>query len=421
MPTEPQNPQPEDPWRTYANQVLRGEYLHENPYLTRAVIDPARRESEETYARERGRLNQAAGAAGRFGGDWWSTLQRGAYEQHQEGLDDLASQALFANYSQERGLQNAALGTMAGYTSAQELGQLDAETRRMLGELSSQTQLDLGQLSSQTQLELGHLDADVRRELAAQQIQAQANAAAAQRASAANAAQNQLRIAELQAQLQRDLQAEQLGFSREELETMDALQRYVNEGQWGLQGAIAFGDQELANAQLLADLSVQQGQQQLGALNLLGQLGLGYNDQMLQAYSLVPGLEQAGYTGLGIAGQLAGQVGAADAAAANSQHADDLAAWQYQWEGQQQALEDLLGIVGLIGGLGGTSDTHGLSAPGAVPAAPDPWAAGISGALGGLLSGVGLFGGLGGGNPPADPYAPPADGVGPPLPPGWGQ
>jgi hypothetical protein len=346
MPPPPTTTNPS--WQQYAGRVLGDEFLDaENPHFQGAVVEPLRRESQRNLALERQRLNQAAGGAGRFGGDVWSSQFGRAGELSDRNFNEVVSSRALEQYALERQLQNQMAQTGAGYEQGIRTAQIGADAARQTASTS------------------------------------------------ANAG---IRQAEINAELQRELLAEQLGFSREELaETFGFARQGLAadiariQGEQGLDWAALEQQGGLSALQLMAGLAGEGGQQQLAALGL------------------VPGLEASGYTGLTTAGSMFSDLGRQEAAAAGTANQNAMNQWNYERNNEQQALLDWLGIALPISGAGGSSTgTGSQSGPQTDPLAAgisqglsgylqarDLFGGGASSAAGGASSAAGGVGAAG--------------------------
>ena len=321
MPTTPS-------WQDYVGDVLGEDYLSaQNPNFQKGVVAPLRRESERTLAMERQRLNQAAGGAGRFGGDIWQNLTGRAFELSDRNLNEQIAASKLEQYALERQLMQAAAQTAAGYEQGIRTAEIGAD---------------------------------------------------ASRANASTAASASLRAAQMNADLQRDLLAEQLGFSREEL---DANLDFARQG-------LAVDAARIAGEQGLDWAALEQGGG-LEALRIMAGLAGEGGQQQLAALGLVPGLEAAGYTGLGAAGGLFSDLAGREAGAAGAANQNAMNRWNHERNNEQQALLDWLGLALPISGVGGTTSGTGYQAG----PQQDPLFAGLSQGLSGYLQAQDLFGG----------------------------
>ena len=333
-------PVPDPSWQEYVGDVLAEDYLRpaQNENFRRGVLQPLRRESERSLALERQRLNQAAGGSGRFGGDIWQSLQGRAFELSDRNLNEEIASAKLQQYAFERQLMQAAAQTAAGYQQGIDTANIGAEASKHNARLQ----------------------------------------AAASRSAAAASSGAALQAAQINAELQRDLLAQQLGFSREEL---DANLDFARMG-------LAVDASRIAGQQGLDWAALEQGGG-LEALRIMAGLAGEGGQQQLAALGLVPGLEAAGYTGLGAAGGLFSDLAGREAAAAGTANQNAINLWQHQRNNEQQALLDWLGLALPISGVGGTTSGTGYQAG----PQQDPLFAGLSQGLSGFLQAQDLFGG----------------------------
>lgn len=341
----PQAPLPTD-FRGHAQYILGGNFLSPGNPFTGGVLDAQRRQAERSFGDQRGILGNRYSGLGQFGGSRGDAAQSQLLFDWSQGLADAQNKTVSGLYESERDRMMQAL---------QGLGAFDTAAA----------------------------DRDSRELIAQRQVAAALQQANAARASAANDAQTRLQIARLQAENALALQGNQLGFDRMQL---------------GLQGIGMMGDQQLQEMQLLAALTGQRSANDQGMLGLAGSMAGLYGDQFLGAAGMVPGLEQAGYFGLGTALGARQGLDQMRSAASGRRYQSEMDQWRYGRYNPQESMSWYAQLIASLGGMGGSIDTEGL-APAIGTTAPNvnPFGAAVQGGLGGWMSGSGLAGFLGGG------------------------
>lgn len=90
-----------------------GSFLGGNPFF-QGAFNPAAQAATAQFQTAIGDIGSAASKAGRYGSGAMGTLQERASGQLAKSLSDTAGQLAYQNYAQERGLQEAAQGRLAG-------------------------------------------------------------------------------------------------------------------------------------------------------------------------------------------------------------------------------------------------------------------------------------------------------------------
>jgi hypothetical protein len=101
-------------------QTAAGAYLGGNPFF-QGAFQPAARAAQDVFNQGIQGVSSQASQAGRYGSGAMGQLQDRASTQFAQSLSDVAGQLAFQNYSQERGLQEAAMGRLGA------LGQQDIQ------------------------------------------------------------------------------------------------------------------------------------------------------------------------------------------------------------------------------------------------------------------------------------------------------
>lgn len=341
-PRAPQPPNLPDDFRGHSQYLLQGNMLREgNPY-TQDLLGQMRREEDRNYGTTRARIGASTQGAGQFGSSMGQNLQGKALQNYHTGLADRQNATMFGVHESERDRMMQALQGLGAFDTAAD--------NRTSNEALTREGYDV-------QMRIAEL----------------------QRQSQAAAASGNLRQAQIHAESARELQENQLGFDRMSL---------------ALQGMLGFGDQQLQEAQLMAALTGQSMAGDQGMLGMAGQMAGMYGDQALGAWSLAPGMEGAGYTGLMNAFGTQQQMD--EMSARNS-----AARFSAGQAGRNQPMQDMnwyANLLGMIGAQGGQS--AGFN-PGQAVGYPNPYAAAAQGGIGGAISGAQidwgqLFGGGGG-------------------------
>jgi hypothetical protein len=100
-------------------QTAAGAYLGGNPFF-QGAFQPAARAAQDVFNQGIQGVSSQASQAGRYGSGAMGQLQDRASNQFAQSLSDVAGQLAFQNYSQERGLQEAAMGRL-GALSQQDI------------------------------------------------------------------------------------------------------------------------------------------------------------------------------------------------------------------------------------------------------------------------------------------------------------
>lgn len=90
-----------------------GQFLGGNPFFQGAFA-PAAQAATQQFQTSIGDIGSAASKAGRYGSGAMGTLQERASGQLAKSLSDTAGQLAYQNYAAERGMQESALGRLAG-------------------------------------------------------------------------------------------------------------------------------------------------------------------------------------------------------------------------------------------------------------------------------------------------------------------
>ena len=96
-----------------AEQTAQGAYLGGNPFF-QGAFQPAARAAQDVFERNIQNVTSQASQAGRYGSGAMGQLQDRAAGQFAQSLSDVAGQLAYQNYAQERGLQEAGIGRLAG-------------------------------------------------------------------------------------------------------------------------------------------------------------------------------------------------------------------------------------------------------------------------------------------------------------------
>jgi len=90
-----------------------GQFLGGNPFFQGAFA-PAAQAATQQFQTSIGDIGSAASKAGRYGSGAMGTLQERASGQLAKSLSDTAGQLAYQNYAAERGMQESAIGRLAG-------------------------------------------------------------------------------------------------------------------------------------------------------------------------------------------------------------------------------------------------------------------------------------------------------------------